>query len=121
LEAGSLAGRTQSAAPTYAHAADNGHYQPGARSEVRPRDPGLHGKCSTGYLDRFILTNKRVMVVNGIIRRVAMMQLLRVTDLKYEQSTLGRKPSYSTFLLESAGQDQAPRNPHGCSGLPRRA
>jgi hypothetical protein len=62
----------------------------GATSRVRevrlePRDPGLHGKCSTGYLDRFILTNKRVMVVNGIIiRRVAMMQLLRVTDMKYE-------------------------------------
>lgn len=62
------------------------------------------------YFDRFILTNKRVMVVNGIItRRVAMMPLLRVTDMKYEQSALGRLLSYGTFVLESAGQDQALR------------
>src|SRR4051812_26903982 len=62
------------------------------------------------YFDRFILTNKRVMVVNGIVtRRVAMMPLLRVTDMKYEQSALGRMLNYGTFVLESAGQDQALR------------
>jgi len=62
------------------------------------------------YFDRFILTNKRVMVVNGIVtRKVAMMPLLRVTDMKYEQSALGRLLSYGTFVLESAGQDQALR------------
>ena len=62
------------------------------------------------YYDRFILTNKRVMVVNGIItRKVAMMPLLRVTDMKYEQSALGRMLNYGTFVLESAGQDQALR------------
>jgi len=62
------------------------------------------------YFDRFILTNKRVMVVNGIItRKVAMMPLLRVTDMKYEQSALGRTLNYGTFVLESAGQDQALR------------
>jgi membrane protein YdbS with pleckstrin-like domain len=62
------------------------------------------------YFDRFILTNKRVMVVNGIVtRKVAMMPLPRVTDMKYEQSALGRMLSYGTFVLESAGQDQALR------------
>lgn len=62
------------------------------------------------YFDRFILTNKRVMVVNGIItRKVGMMPLLRVTDMKYEQSPLGRVLDYGTFVLESAGQDQALR------------
>jgi membrane protein YdbS with pleckstrin-like domain len=62
------------------------------------------------YFDRFILTNKRVMVVNGIVtRKVAMMPLLRVTDMKYEQSALGRTLNYGTFVLESAGQDQALR------------
>jgi membrane protein YdbS with pleckstrin-like domain len=62
------------------------------------------------YFDRFILTNKRVMVVNGIVtRKVAMMPLLRVTDMKYEQSPLGRALSYGTFVLESAGQEQALR------------
>ncbi|WFE38302.1 PH domain-containing protein [Micromonospora sp. WMMD998] len=62
------------------------------------------------YYDRFILTNKRVMVVNGIItRRVAMMPLVRVTDMKYEQTPTGRALNYGTFVLESAGQEQALR------------
>lgn len=62
------------------------------------------------YYDRFILTNKRVMVVNGLVtRNVAMMPLLRVTDMKYEQSALGRLLNYGTFILESAGQEQALR------------
>ncbi|HEX7745133.1 MAG TPA: PH domain-containing protein [Micromonosporaceae bacterium] len=60
--------------------------------------------------DRFILTNKRVMLVNGIVtRRVAMMPLLRVTDMKYEQSPIARALNYGTFVLESAGQEQALR------------
>jgi membrane protein YdbS with pleckstrin-like domain len=60
------------------------------------------------YVDRFILTNKRVMVVKGLItRNVGMMPLLRVTDMKYVQSPIGRLLGYGTFELESAGQDQA--------------
>jgi membrane protein YdbS with pleckstrin-like domain len=62
------------------------------------------------YFDRFILTNKRVMVVSGVVtRNVAMMPLLRVTDMKYVQSPLGRMLNYGTFELESAGQEQALR------------
>ncbi|QSB14931.1 PH domain-containing protein [Natronosporangium hydrolyticum] len=66
------------------------------------------------HFDRFILTNKRVMKVSGIISRdVAMMPLLRVTDMKYEQTPLGRILNYGTFVIESAGQDQALREvPH---------
>jgi membrane protein YdbS with pleckstrin-like domain len=63
------------------------------------------------YYDRFILTNKRVMLIEGIIaRKVAMMPLARVTDMKYTQSALGRVLGYGTFELESAGQEQALRN-----------
>jgi len=63
------------------------------------------------YYDRFILTNKRVMLVEGIIaRKVAMLPLSRVTDMKYTQSPLGRVLGYGTFEIESAGQDQALRN-----------
>ncbi|MFE9205337.1 PH domain-containing protein [Micromonospora sp. NPDC006431] len=62
------------------------------------------------WYNRFILTNKRVMVVDGIVtRRVAMMPLVRVTDMKYEQSPAGRALNYGTFVLESAGQEQALR------------
>jgi membrane protein YdbS with pleckstrin-like domain len=65
-------------------------------------------KVADWYFDRFILTNKRLMLVNGLItRRVAMMPLIKVTDMKYEQSPLGRMLNYGTFVLESAGQDQA--------------
>ena len=67
-------------------------------------------KVADWWYDRFILTNKRVMVVNGIItRRVAMMPLVRVTDMKYEQTPTGRALNYGTFVLESAGQEQALR------------
>jgi membrane protein YdbS with pleckstrin-like domain len=62
------------------------------------------------YYDRFVLTNKRVMLIEGIIaRNVAMMPLSRVTDMKYTQSALGRVLGYGTFELESAGQEQALR------------
>jgi membrane protein YdbS with pleckstrin-like domain len=62
------------------------------------------------YNDRFVLTNKRLMVINGLITRtVGMMPLVRVTDMKYQQSPLGRMLNYGTFVVESAGQDQALR------------
>jgi membrane protein YdbS with pleckstrin-like domain len=62
------------------------------------------------YYDRFVLTNKRIMLVEGVIaRRVAMMPLTRVTDMKYTQSPLGRVLRFGTFEIESAGQDQALR------------
>jgi membrane protein YdbS with pleckstrin-like domain len=62
------------------------------------------------YFDRFILTNKRIMAVRGMVTRtVAMMPLLRVTDMKYEQSPMGRLFGYGTFVVESAGQEQALR------------
>jgi membrane protein YdbS with pleckstrin-like domain len=74
----------------------------------------LAWRVADWHYDRFILTNKRVMVVHGIVtRNVAMMPLLRVTDMKYAQTPLGRLLNYGTFVLESAGQDQALREvPH---------
>ena len=62
------------------------------------------------YYDRFVLTNKRVMLIEGVIaRKVAMMPLNRVTDMKYTQSPTGRMLGYGTFEIESAGQEQALR------------
>lgn len=69
------------------------------------------------YYDRFVLTNKRIMEVSGIVtRKVAMMPLGRVTDMAYNQTVLGRMLNYGTFIVESAGQDQALRE---ISTLPR--
>jgi membrane protein YdbS with pleckstrin-like domain len=65
-------------------------------------------KVADWYFDRFILTNKRLLLVQGLItRKVGMMPLIKVTDMKYLQSPLGRMLNYGTFVLESAGQDQA--------------
>jgi membrane protein YdbS with pleckstrin-like domain len=50
------------------------------------------------------------MLIEGILaRKVAMMPLLRVTDMKYTQTPVGRVLGYGTFELESAGQEQALR------------
>lgn len=62
------------------------------------------------YYIRFVLTNKRLMLIQGLVTRsVGMMPLTRVTDMKYDQSPLGRVLNYGTFVVESAGQDQALR------------
>jgi membrane protein YdbS with pleckstrin-like domain len=67
-------------------------------------------KVGDWYFDRFVLTSRRVMVVSGMVtRKVAMMPLARVTDMAYNQGPIGRILNYGTFVLESAGQDQALR------------
>ncbi len=49
---------------------------------------------------RFVLTNKRIMVIRGVIvRRVAMLPLMRVTDMHYTQSPLGQALDYGTFIV----------------------
>ncbi|GGB76644.1 PH domain-containing protein [Knoellia flava] len=58
--------------------------------------------------DWFVATDKRFLLFYGFIRRkVAMMPLTKVTDMTFDRSVMGRIIGYGTFLLESAGQDQA--------------
>jgi membrane protein YdbS with pleckstrin-like domain len=60
--------------------------------------------------DWFVATNKRVILTYGVLtRKVAMMPLIKVTDMSYNRSPLGRILGYGEFVLESAGQDQALR------------
>jgi len=60
------------------------------------------------YRDWFVSTDRRLMKTMGILtRKVAMMPLAKVTDMKYERTPAGRILGYGTFVLESAGQDQA--------------
>jgi membrane protein YdbS with pleckstrin-like domain len=60
------------------------------------------------WADRFVVTNKRVMLVRGIItRKVGMMPLSKVTDMSYERSVIARLMGFGVFIMESAGQDQA--------------
>ncbi|MDQ4038189.1 MAG: PH domain-containing protein [Actinomycetota bacterium] len=60
------------------------------------------------WLDHFIVTNRRVLLVSGVLtKRTAIMPLLKVTDMTYKQTPLARMLRYGTFVFESAGQDQA--------------
>ena len=60
------------------------------------------------YVEEFAVTDKRVLLVSGlVIRNVAIMPLIKVTDLTYKRDLLGRMLGYGTFIIESAGQDQA--------------
>jgi uncharacterized membrane protein YdbT with pleckstrin-like domain len=59
-------------------------------------------------VDYFVVTSHRFILTTGIFyRKVAMMPLAKVTDMTFQRSFLGRILGYGTFILESAGQDQA--------------
>jgi uncharacterized membrane protein YdbT with pleckstrin-like domain len=61
-------------------------------------------------VDYFIVTSRRMLLATGVFtRKVAMMPLVKVTDMSFQRSALGRLLGYGEFILESAGQDQALR------------
>lgn len=67
-------------------------------------------KAALWAVDYFVVTSHRMLLAEGLItRKVAMMPLVKVTDMSFERSFLGRIFGYGTFILESAGQDQALR------------
>ena len=60
------------------------------------------------WIERIVITDKRVMLAQGIItHKVGMMPLGKVTDLTFERSLGGRMFGYGTIVVESAGQIQA--------------
>lgn len=60
------------------------------------------------YVEVFIVTNRRVLLVSGLLtRKVAIMPLIKVTDLTFEQTAVGQVLGYGSFIIESAGQHQA--------------
>jgi uncharacterized membrane protein YdbT with pleckstrin-like domain len=62
----------------------------------------------TWAVDYFIVTSHRFILTSGVFnRKVAMMPLAKVTDMTFQRSFPGRVFGYGTFILESAGQDQA--------------
>jgi len=71
-------------------------------------------------MDHFVVTNRRVLLVSGVLtKKTAVMPLLKVTDLTYEQTPIARILGYGTFLFESAGQDQALSRVSHLPGGPR--
>ncbi|MGH3343437.1 MAG: PH domain-containing protein [Carbonactinosporaceae bacterium] len=70
-------------------------------------------KALEWYVDYFIVTDRRIMATTGLItRKVAMMPLVKVTDMSYKRSPVARLLGYGTFIMESAGQEQALREVH---------
>jgi len=70
----------------------------------------LVGKVIEWSQDYFIVTSRRMLLATGVVtRKVAMMPLVKVTDMSFQRSTLGRLLGYGEFILESAGQEQALR------------
>lgn len=60
------------------------------------------------WTERIVITDKRVMLAEGIIvHNVGMMPLSKVTDLTFRRSFGGRLFGYGTLIVESAGQIQA--------------
>lgn len=60
------------------------------------------------WIERIVITDKRVMIAQGIItHNVGMMPLGKVTDLTFRRTLAGRLLGYGTMVVESAGQIQA--------------
>ncbi|HEX3514844.1 MAG TPA: PH domain-containing protein, partial [Trebonia sp.] len=58
--------------------------------------------------DYFVVTSARLLLATGVFRKtVNMMPLTKVTDMRFERSAIARVLGYGTFIVESAGQDQA--------------
>lgn len=60
--------------------------------------------------DYFVVTSMRMLLATGIFnRKISMMPLTKVTDMRFERSAMGRVLGFGTFIVESAGRDQALR------------
>jgi uncharacterized membrane protein YdbT with pleckstrin-like domain len=60
------------------------------------------------WIERIVITDKRVMLAQGlIVHSVGMMPLGKVTDLTFQRTLSGRMLGYGTMVVESAGQIQA--------------
>jgi membrane protein YdbS with pleckstrin-like domain len=58
--------------------------------------------------DYFVVTSARLLLATGVFKKtVNMMPLTKVTDLRFERSPTGRLLGFGTFIVESAGQEQA--------------
>jgi membrane protein YdbS with pleckstrin-like domain len=65
-------------------------------------------KIGDWAVEYFVVTSQRMILTSGLItRKVAMMPLVKVTDMSFQRTFLGRLLGYGEFILESAGQDQA--------------
>jgi membrane protein YdbS with pleckstrin-like domain len=68
-------------------------------------------KAINWAVDYFVVTSQRLLLTTGVFTRsVNMMPLTKVTDMSFNRSFAGRLFGFGTFVVESAGQDQALRH-----------
>lgn len=64
----------------------------------------------SSYMDRFVITNRRVLRVRGVFgRRMATMPLGRILDITVHQPLMGRILGYGHFVFESVARSQGLR------------
>ena len=60
------------------------------------------------WVDEYVITNKRVMKLEGILtRKVSTIPLGKITDTAYRRSVLGRLIGYGDLVLDLPGQDKS--------------
>src|ERR1022692_651061 len=65
-------------------------------------------KAGNWFVDYFVVTSVRLMLTSGVFtRKVSMMPLDKVVDMRFERSFGGRLLGYGEFIVESAAKDQA--------------
>jgi len=64
-------------------------------------------KVTEHYRDRFVITNQRIVRIDGVIGSdSAMIPLGKITDITVKQTWLGKIFNYGHLIFESAGQVQ---------------
>ncbi|MBK8459629.1 MAG: PH domain-containing protein [Micropruina sp.] len=62
------------------------------------------------FMDRFLITNKRVFRVHGVIdQQMAIVPIARVLDISMQRPFWGQIFGYAHFIFESAAQEQGLR------------
>ena len=70
----------------------------------------LVAKWAEWTFSLFFFTSYRIIYIHGIVtRKIAMLPLGKVTDMGYDRDPWGQLLGYGTFIIESAGQEQALR------------
>jgi hypothetical protein len=70
----------------------------------------LVGKWLEWTFSLYFFSSYRIIYIHGIAtRKIAMLPLGKVTDMGYDRDPWGQLLGYGTFIIESAGQEQALR------------
>jgi Bacterial PH domain len=68
------------------------------------------GKWVEWTFSLYFFSSYRIIYIHGIVtRKIAMLPLGKVTDMGYDRDPWGQLLGYGTFVIESAGQEQALR------------